>query len=135
MAEVERELQRLDAIRRRHEARLERHWEALQDHDVRGRLMKDAAHDMLRSWKPAQVLGSLFGSGSFGSSLGFALGRRGGWAKRAFLFALSMAAPSLLKRVSGLSLKDISEEVELSIGRIKDYLRSRKEAHTTEPEG
>jgi hypothetical protein len=67
MDEVSAELARLDAVRDHHEARLERHWQALLDHDVRGRLMKDAAHDMVRSWKPTRVLNSIFGSGSVGS--------------------------------------------------------------------
>lgn len=134
MDEVAAELARLDAVRDHHEARLERHWQAMLDHDVRGRLLKDAAHDMVRSWKPTRVLNSIFGSGSVGSSFGFALGRRGGLGKRALYFALSMALPVLMKKAGDLSMSDITEEVKVSVERIKQYLRERKKAHTIEEE-
>lgn len=134
MDEVARELARLDAVREHHELRLERHWQAMLDHDVRGRLLKDAAHDMVRSWKPTRVLNSIFGGGSVGSSFGFALGRKGGLGRRALYFALSMALPALLKKAGDLSLTDITDEVKVSIERVKEYLRDRRKARTTEDE-
>lgn len=129
MEEVKNELARLDGLRAHHEVRMERHWQALLDHDVRGRLMKDAAQDMLRSWKPTRVLSSIFGDGSFGSSLGLAMRRSGGIKKKLLMFALSMAAPGLLKKIQGTKAGDIVDEVQVSVGRIRDYIKSRKEAY------
>lgn len=128
MAEVSLELRRLDAIRKGHEDRLERHWQALLDHDVRGRLLKDAANDVIRSWKPTRMLNSIFGGGSLGGSLMAAVGVRGGWFKRAALFGLNMALPKILGKVNDLSVSDIAREMRTSYERFREHMEERKKA-------
>lgn len=129
LAEVQQEKLRLDAVRKQHQARLERHWHALQDHDVRGHLIRDAANDALRSWKPLRMVGSLLGDGSMKSALGAAVRTRGGLGKRALWFALSMALPGIVKKVSGISMQKLGEELGVSYDRIRDYIRERRNAH------
>lgn len=127
--EVQREKERLDRRRHVHRQRLERHWHALQDHDVRGHLIRDAANDAFRSWKPARLLAGLVGEGSFSSAFGAAARTSGGIPKRALWFAASLVLPGLLKRASGLSLDTLNEELRLSFERVKDYINDRISAH------
>ena len=101
-AELETEKLRLLALRVHHEDRLQLHWDALRDREVRGALMSDAASDIVRSWKPFRVLASLFGNGSgngdgaFTSSMFGAAISGGSWGKRMFRLALNLALPALL---------------------------------------
>ncbi|HEX2616313.1 MAG TPA: hypothetical protein VHL57_02160 [Flavobacteriales bacterium] len=128
LAEVRMELQRLDTVRKAHEDRLERHWQAVLDHDVRGRLLKDAANDVIRSWKPAHMLSKVFGGGSVGPSLLSAVTGRGGWFRKATMFALSMALPKILGKVNDVTVNDITREVQVSYQRFRDHLQARKAA-------
>lgn len=131
--DLDRELQRLNEVRQRHEDRLERHWKALQDREVRGALMSDAVGDVVRAWKPTRVLGSLFGGGSFGASLGAALGtRRGGMTGKLFSFALSMALPKLLERLEHLSVDDIGKHLRTTVERVGQYIAKRREERHAE---
>lgn len=128
MAEVSLELQRLDGVRKAHEERLERHWQAMLDHDVRGRLLKDAANDVIRSWKPGRMLSAIFGGGSVGGSLAAAIGGRGGWFRRAAIFAMNMALPKVLGKVTELSVNDIAHELNVSYQRFRAHMDARKKA-------
>ncbi|MFT3885951.1 MAG: hypothetical protein QM724_11130 [Flavobacteriales bacterium] len=128
MSDVAQELRRLDSVRKAHEDRLERHWQALLDHDVRGRLLKDAANDVMRSWKPARLLGEVFGGGSIGPSLLSAATGRGGWFRKAMMFGLNMALPGVLGRMRDVTMNDILREVQVSYDRFRDHLQARKAA-------
>ena len=123
---------RLDAVRKHHGARLERHWSALKDHDVRGLLLRDAASDVLRSWKPTRLLAGLFGGGSLTSALGSAVFRRGGLSKRIFFFAASLIVPWLLQRASSLSMEEIMQHVRTTIDRIRERM-SQEATQEEEP--
>lgn len=129
LAEVDTEKARLDARRKVHQARWERHWHALQDHEVRGHLIRDAANDAFRSWKPARMLAGLLGDGSFGSAFGAAARTSGGLPKRALWFGASLLLPGLLKRAAGISLETLQDEFRISFDRIKDYVSSRIAKH------
>ena len=94
------EKRRLTEKRDRHVRRLEQHWDALKSKEVRGNLASNALHDLLGLWKPPRILSSVFSNGSLGTSLGLALGSgKGGWPKRAALFALGLFAPKLIQRL------------------------------------
>lgn len=132
LAEVQQEKLRLNEVRKQHQARLERHWHALQDHDVRGHLLRDAANDALRSWKPLRMVSSLLGDGSVKSAFSAALHTRGGLGKRAIWFAATMALPGLIRKVSGISLDKLGDELRVSYDRIRDRLLNRQEERSPE---
>ena len=118
---------RLTEKRDRHVRRIEQPWEALKSKEVRGNLASNALHDLLGLWKPTRILSSVFSNGSLGTSLGLALGSgKGGWPKRAALFALGLVAPKLIQRLEKLSVDDIVHEVGVSVDHVREHLRSRK---------
>jgi hypothetical protein len=130
------EKRRLMEKRDRHARRIEQHWEALKDKKVRGEMASNALHDALDMWKPTRVLSSLLSNGSLGTSLGLALGSgKGGWPKRAALFALGLVAPKLIKRMKGLSLDDILHEVGVSVDHVRDHFRARRQERSEAMDG
>ncbi len=97
---VEQELRLSRQRRDRHGYMIQRHFDALQDREHRGLLMKDAMHDLLRSWKPAEVVGAALGPSKGLFPLLFQMvTTRGGLKRRMLMAALSVAAPALLQRL------------------------------------
>ena len=135
MAAFLSEKRRLIQKRDLHAARIAQHWEALKDKDVRTDLANNAIHDLLGLWKPTRFLSSLFSPGSLGTSLSMSLGGgKGGWPKRAALFALGLIAPGLIGRIEKIDLENVAHEVGVSVDRIRDHLRSRKQARAAQAE-
>lgn len=115
--------------------RIEQHWEALKDKEVRKNLANNAFHDLLGMWKPTHMLSSILSTGSIGTSLGLAFGAgKTSWAKRAGLFALGLVAPKLIERLNNLSIEDIVHEVGVSVDHVRDHLSSRKRAQAAHSE-
>jgi hypothetical protein len=97
---VERELLLIRQRRDAHGTSLERHVEALKDHTHRGKLMKDAVHDLMHSWKPAEMVkAAVQPAKGLLPVLIQLLTMRGSFKRRLFMTALSMAAPALIKRI------------------------------------
>lgn len=129
MAAFLAEKDRLARQREVHAQRIGQHWEALKNKEVRRNLADSAVRDLLGLWKPTRLLSELLTPGAIGSSLGLAFASgKGGWAKRAGLFALGLLAPKLLERLNQLSIEDILHEVGVSAERVRDHLRSRERA-------
>ncbi len=126
LEEVAQERARLDHVRKVHGDRLERHWSALKDHKVRGVLMRDAASDVLRSWRPAGMIAGLLGNGTLTSALGAATFRRGGLAKRILSFATALLLPILLKQAGSVSLDSIIKQVGEAVGKFRDRNAQRR---------
>ena len=120
LAAIASEKARLDALRHYHGARIERHVEALKDREVRGHWLRNAATDVLLSWKPTHTLAGLLGGGTFTSALGSAIFRRGGLWKRMFAFAARTIAPYLLERAGHLSIDMILREVSRTMERVRE---------------
>lgn len=128
LAAVRAEKLRLDALREWHGERLEQHFNALKQGDFRTALMKNAVSSAFGGSTPGKLLGSLIGTGGIAGGLGMAMGSgKGSLLKRAGLFALGLAAPKLMKKVSHISLPDIGEELHVSWERLKDHLEVRRE--------
>lgn len=132
LEQVDRERARLDHVRKVHGDRLERHWSALKDHKVRGVLMRDAASDILRSWRPAGMIAGLLGNGSITSALGAAAFRSGGLGKRIFSFAASLLLPVLVKQAGSVSLDAIIKQVGETLGKISGRKHEHKEEELAE---
>jgi hypothetical protein len=97
---VEQQLRLLKQRRDLHASRLRDHFEALKDHQHRGMLLKDAAHDLFRAMKPAEMVGAaLEPAKGLAPTLVQFLSTKGSFKRKLFFTALSMAAPALLKRV------------------------------------
>ncbi len=122
LTELELEKSRLDRLRQHHGEALERHWTALKDPEVRGRLMRNAASDAFLSWRPARLLADLAGGGTITAALASGMFRRGGLAKRLFVFATSLAVPYLLQRAGPLSMEKLIHEVGTTIDRIRQRM-------------
>jgi len=126
---------RMQEKRDLHKERIAQHWQALKNKEVRKNLAANAVEDLLSLWKPTRIISSLFNMGSLGTSLGMAFGAgKSGWPKRAGLFALGLFAPKLIQRIESISLEDITREVGVSVDRILDHLRSRKQARAAQTE-
>jgi hypothetical protein len=130
MSELRQELQRLDAERQASGERMERYWQALQDREVRGRLISDAVSDALHTWKPLNIVSSLFGGGSLSTSLGTAFTRGRGWSGKIFWFLLSMALPRLLERAKDLNMEEIGQHLRATMDKISSYFAQRREQRT-----
>ena len=121
LAAIEAEKARLDAVRRHHGAHIERHLE-LKDREVRGLLLRNAASDLLLSWRPAHALAGMLGGGTLASALGSAIFRRGGLSKRMFSFAARLILPYLLERAGHLSVDMIIREVKKTMARLREQV-------------
>lgn len=126
LAAVTTEKARLDALRRHHGVRIERHMAALNDPNVRGLFLRSAASDLLLSWRPAHALAGLLGGGAFSAALGSAIFRRGGPTKRIFAFAARLLVPYLLERAGHLSIEMIIREVMRTVDRVRERVDGRK---------
>lgn len=116
---VEQQLLMAQQRRDLHALQLQRHLEALKDRGHRGLLMKDAVHDLLHSFKPAEAISAALRPASGLAPLLMQLLTVGGSLKRRVLMtALSLAAPALLKRI------DLGRLIHVVGG----LLRSRKKA-------
>ncbi|MCB0791268.1 MAG: hypothetical protein H6595_03480 [Flavobacteriales bacterium] len=127
--EVAAEKQRLKELGRSHQQGLQRHWKALNDGEVRGRLLRNAAGEMLRSWKPFAMVSKFLGEGSFTTALGAAAFRKGGLAKRMVVFLGTWLLPGLLQEMGDVSLQQLLHELRVSLERL--YARF----HEKEPQG
>ncbi|MBK6775984.1 MAG: hypothetical protein IPG74_09145 [Flavobacteriales bacterium] len=127
LSEVAAERARLNELRKVHAQRLERHWEAMKDHEVRGLLLRDAVGDMVRSWKPASMIAGLMGGGSLTSAVGAAVFRGGGLTKRMLSFAVRLLVPYLLKQAGNLSVDRIMTEVQSTMERVKKRMAERRD--------
>lgn len=116
------ERDRLDALRRFHGTRLERHWAALKDKDVRGTLFRDAISDMVASWRPARMAADLVGNGSITSAVGNAIFRRGGLAKRLLSFGATLALPYLLNKLGDMSLAQLKDRTTQVLSAIREFV-------------
>lgn len=118
---VRAERLRLATDRDRHAERLQEHMEALANKDFRRNIMRTVVGDTVSGLLPDGLVGALIGKGGFARGLDLAMGTSGGWAKRAGLFALGLAFPSLLDRVQRIPFAEIGREVGVSLERIKAY--------------
>lgn len=106
--EVTQELTRLQHVRTKRREAVELYWDAIKDHDTRGRLLKDALHDAFRSIRPIQAISSLLtgnGSSTGARIAAHALTGRGSLKRRLFWAVLSAAAPALV----GLAAREIGK--------------------------
>jgi hypothetical protein len=132
LSEVAAERARLNEMRKVHAHRLERHWEAMKDHEVRGILLRDAVGDVVRSWKPGPMIAGLMGGGSLTSAMGAAVFRSGGLGKRIMSFAFRLIVPYLLKQAGNISVDRIINEVRSTMERVKERMAERKDRSTEE---
>ncbi len=133
LAALHAEKERLAALRDAHAERLEMHFTALGDGRFRKALVKETLGDAMGHLLPKGLLGTLIGGGGIGGGLSMAMGAKGGWAKRAGLFALGMAAPALVKRMERFSMADVGRELKVSMERWRQHVHDRKEERREEP--
>ena len=132
LEEVAAEKQRLKERGQWHQQRLQLHWAALNDGRVRGRLLRNAVGEALRSWKPFAMIARLMGDGAVPTALGAAAFRRGGLAKRVVIFLGTWLLPGLLKELGDVSLLQVLKEARVSLERLHERFageRSHAEAH------
>lgn len=125
--DIELEKARLDALRHYHGDRLELHWSALRDAEVRGHLVRSTIMDLALSWRPARTLAGMIGGGGLSSALASAILRRGSFSKRLVVLALRSLGPYVLERAGSLSLRTILSEVGRSLERIRQYRARTRE--------
>ena len=131
--EFRAEKARLQLESREKRARLDEHFLAWKDPNFRKAMGKDVVGDITHLILPKGILGSLLGKADMGSGLRMALTPgTGGVAKRAGLFALGIAAPTLLKKLESISLPEIGHEFQVSWERLKEHMRDRKEERKEE---
>jgi hypothetical protein len=120
MDAVEQRLRLLQQQRDQHASHLRLHLDVLKDHDLRGRLMKEAVRDMWQAWKPAELVRTALepAAGIVPLLVQFAT-IRGGFKRRLLLTALSVAAPALLKRM----------DLAKVMGTVMSLFRARHEAN------
>lgn len=128
LAEFRAEKARLHLQKETHLVRLEDHFLAWKKPAFRKAMAKDVISDITHQLLPKGLLGTLLSKVDIGTGISMALGSgRGGAAKRAGLFALGAAAPSLLQKLENISLPEIGEEFKVSWQRLKKHMRERKE--------
>lgn len=132
LAAVRAEKQRLAAVRDAHGARLQAHYAILKRKEFRAAVAKETLGGLLRHAVP-QSLEALWSRRGLTSGLQMALGGKGGWAKRAGLFAVGLAAPALLKRMQQIPLDDITRELMVSLGRLREYVKNRRADRPEKP--
>lgn len=135
LAEVRAEKERLRRERDRVQSGLKDQLELVRDKDFRKALMRDAVGDMLQAWRPVRSLMSLLGKspGAAGSVLGSVLGSRANSAwGRALMGIAGMLVPMIMDQLGkdpARTTGKLGHELEVSWGRIKEYVRQRREAH------
>lgn len=135
LAEVRAEKERLRRERDRVQSGLKDQLELVRDKDFRKALIGDAVGDMLQAWRPVRAIMSFLGQspGTTGRVLGSVLGGRmnSRWA-RVLMAVASAAIPVVMDRMGndpGARGSKLAHELAVSWGRVKDYVRERREAH------
>lgn len=135
LTEVRAEKERLRRERNRVQSGLKDQLELVRDKDFRKALMRDAVGDMLQAWRPVRAIMSFLGKspGAAGTVLGSVLGGRANstWG-RALMGIAGMLMPMIMDRLGktpGGTSSKLAHELEVSWGRIKEYVRQRREAH------
>lgn len=135
LAEVRAEKERLRSERDRVQSGLKGQLELVRDKDFRKALIGDAVGDMLQAWRPVRAIMSFLGKspGTTGQVMGSVLGGRmnSTWA-RVLMAVASAAIPVVMDRMGkdpGATGSKLAHELAVSWGRVKDYVRERREAH------
>lgn len=135
LAEVRAEKERLRRERDRVQSGLKDQLDLVRDKDFRKALIGDAVGDMLQAWRPVRAIMSFLGKspGTTGQVLGSVLGGRmnSKWA-RVLMAVASAAIPVVMDRMGkdpGATGSKLAHELAVSWGRVKDYVRERREAH------
>lgn len=135
LAEVRAEKERLRRERDRVQSGLKAQLELVRDMDFRKALIGDAVGDMLQAWRPVRAIMSFLGKspGTTGQVLGSVLGGRmnSKWA-RVLMAVASAAIPVVMDQMGkdpGATGSKLAHELAVSWGRVKDYVRERREAH------
>lgn len=135
LAEVRAEKERLRRERDRVQSGLKDQLDLVRDKDFRKALIGDAVGDMLQAWRPIRAIMSFLGKspGTTGQVLGSVLGGRmnSKWA-RVLMAVASAAIPVVMDRMGkdpGATGSKLAHELAVSWGRVKDYVRERREAH------
>ncbi len=135
LAEVGAEKERLRSERDRVQSGLKGQLELVRDKDFRKALIGDAVGDMLQAWRPVRAIMSFLGKspGTTGQVMGSVLGGRmnSTWA-RVLMAVASAAIPVVMDRMGkdpGATGSKLAHELAVSWGRVKDYVRERREAH------
>lgn len=126
LEEVKAEKHRLAALRDGHADRLQGHLASLQQQDFRRAMIRGVVADTWAGLMPNGLIGPLVGRGGIMRGLELAMGARGGWIKRAGLFLMGLAAPSLLGKIERIPMAGIGHELGISVERIKEYFRQYK---------
>jgi len=135
LADVHAEKERLRRERDRVRSGLKDQLELVHDKDFRKALIGDAVGDMLQAWRPVRTIMSLLGKspGTTGQVLGSVLG--GGISSplgKVLMAVASAAIPVVMDRLGkdpGATGSKLAHELAVSWGRVKDYVRERREAH------
>jgi hypothetical protein len=135
LTEVRAEKERLRRERDRVQSGLKDQLELVRDKDFRKALIGDAVGDMLQAWRPVRAIMSFLGKspGTTGQVLGSVLGGRmnSRWA-RVLMAVASAAIPVVMDRMGkdpGATGSKLAHELAVSWGRVKDYVRERRETH------
>jgi hypothetical protein len=97
LADFKAERQRAKDLRDLHAERFREHVNVLGNGKDRSRLLKNSISGLVHGL-PGKILSVALGRGGIGSGLGLAVGAgKGGWAKRAALFAVGLAMPDLVR--------------------------------------
>ncbi len=132
MAAVQRERERLRAVRDRRLAELNGHWAHLREPELLGSFGGTLAKGMLRSmfsWSKVGKLASGISPEMIGGLAGLVLGGRAkSTAAKVLAMGLSAAVPFLAERFRGGGKGDLLSELDTSWQRLKDHLRERREA-------
>ncbi len=127
LKEFRAEKARLQMERTANRVRLEQHFSAWKEPHFRKAMVKDVVGDITHLVLPKGILGALLGKADMGSGLRMALGASGGGLlKRAGLFALGIAAPTMLSKLENISLPEIGNEFQVSWQRLKEHMRERR---------
>lgn len=132
LADVRAEKARLRLERDGVQANLQAKLELVRDVEFRRALAGDAFGDMLRAWRPLRSIKKVLGNspGLTSSALGLVLGGKANTRIGRLLITVAAAAlPLIMDRLgngSHLDAEKLAEELNVSWGRVKDYVRERR---------
>lgn len=121
------------------QANLQAKLELVRDVEFRRALAGDAFGDMLRAWRPLRSIKKILGNspGITGSALGLLLGGKANTRMgRVLITVVAATLPLIMDRLSKgshLDAEKLAEELNVSWGRVKDYVRERRAAKEPEP--
>ena len=139
LADVRAEKARLRLDRDGVQANLQAKLELVRDVEFRRALAGDAFGDMLRAWRPLRSIKKILGNspGLTSSALGLVLGGKANTRiGRMLITVVAAALPLIMDRLgksSHLDPEKLAEELNVSWGRVKDYVRERRTAKDHEP--